>query len=200
MNQNIKILTYEEFLNEGLFLDKFKNIYDKIISELKTDFKFITTFGTGVTLLFPIVENLLKNYVLKIDLNPTNIILITICGVSIIVNESKEKIELIKEKILDGELLKYLKDIVMSLQKIKELFSYILELSGKTVRNFIDLLSYTSIFVPFINALLNFIKTNQINIQDLKSLVLGGGISVGLIAGKNIVEYLLKELRINGKS
>lgn len=89
----------EEFLkllSESLIMED-KEIkqskIDEILSSLGRDIKFnlglITTFGTGVKVIYPIVNTFIEKGLIKMDPTPENIVLICITALTIIYLEEK---------------------------------------------------------------------------------------------------------------
>lgn len=71
-------------LNESSIDDNYINkILKSLSNDLKFNYSLIFTFGTGIKFMYPIVENLIKNGNIKIDLNPENIILLSITALAI---------------------------------------------------------------------------------------------------------------------
>jgi len=104
----MKVLSYKQYqmaedlsnfivnspINES---DNKNNQIDSILKKLSKDLKFnyglVFTFGVGVRVMYPIVEGLIKNGVLKIEATMENIILISIAAITITyLEESKNKV------------------------------------------------------------------------------------------------------------
>jgi hypothetical protein len=78
--------------------ESYKSILNKLCNDLKFNFGLITTFGTGIGLMYPIVETLIRKSKLSVELTPENIVLLTITSLSIIYLEESDKIK--EDKIL----------------------------------------------------------------------------------------------------
>jgi len=98
-----KILRYNDFVYEkipGDFLNMLLNpvineksdnripsMVSRILKNLSDDLRFnvgiVFTFGTGITAMYPIVENLIKNGNLSIDPTPQNIVLLSLTALGI---------------------------------------------------------------------------------------------------------------------
>jgi len=79
----------ERFLDmfENPFIFESKDDFDSILKDFSKDIKFnyglILTFGTGIKAMYPIVENLVVNENLNIEVNASNILLITLAALAI---------------------------------------------------------------------------------------------------------------------
>ncbi len=79
-------------INESIDDLTAKNILKGLSNDLKFNISLIFTFGTGITLMVPIIENLIKNGNIKIDLNPQNLVLLSLTTLAILyLEETKNK-------------------------------------------------------------------------------------------------------------
>jgi len=77
-------------INESSIDDShIQKILKGLAFDLKFNYSLVFTFGAGIRAMYPVVENLIKNGNLKVDLNPENIILLTIAALSITYLEEK---------------------------------------------------------------------------------------------------------------
>lgn len=197
-NEYKEELLLEKYISEvyeGVDLSKYKEIFSKIKNEIKTDFKFILTFGTSVTLFFPIIDNFLKNSKIQIELTPFNITLASIAALSILIDNNTEKLKGIYEKLKDKKWIEIIKSIVDSIKNIKDLFIEVAKQTGKVIKSLFDMFTYTALFVPFMKILTDVVLTKNISLQNFPSLLGAAGMSVGLIAGKNLAEYIIEKLK-----
>lgn len=65
-------------------------ILKKLQADLKFNYGFVFTFGAGIGSLLPIVNSLVKNGNISAELNKENLILLTICAISIAYLEEKK--------------------------------------------------------------------------------------------------------------
>ena len=70
--------------------NNYREILNKICDELKFNFGLVTTFGTGIGFMYPIVDTLIKKSKLSINLTPENLILLTVTSLSIVYLEERE--------------------------------------------------------------------------------------------------------------
>ena len=76
-------------LNESVDDSYIQNILKSLSRDLKFNYSLVFTFGAGIKVMYPVVENLIKNGNLKVDLNPESIVLLTIAALSITYLEEK---------------------------------------------------------------------------------------------------------------
>ena len=195
----ILLSNYIDSVYEGINLDSFKDVFKKIGKEISSNFKFVSTFGMVITLFFPLVDNLMRNMTVKVEITPQNIVLATIGAVAILLDSNKDKLKWILQQLKEKEWETIINDLVSVLKNIKELFSIIAKQLGKVIKSFASMLSYTLLFVPFLKAVLDYVQNHKLEISDLSGMALSVGSGVALIAGQNILEYLINELSRNRK-
>jgi hypothetical protein len=226
----MKILKYEEYYNWEIlaqeFLEHIKNpmiseseeselgfqeivsrifkrlgiIKDDVGKEISFNLGLVTTFGTGVKLIYPVVSNLISN--MRLEINPTkeDVVLLCITIISIIYLRNKKDAPIsaddIKNKlnaelsmkfgnprIFVGRFVKCFKSIFIFLQKFPKLF-------GVALGNILDMFSYTSILIPIMNAIGMFCKTQQLTPDTLMGNLLSLGVGISTITGKSLINYI----------
>ncbi len=191
--------SYIQEVYEGIDLSAFKDVFKKIGKEISTHFKFIGTFGMVITLFFPLVDNLMKHMTVQVEISPTTIVLATIGAVSILIDNNKDKLKWVLKELGDKEWDGIIAELANALGNIKHLFSTIAFQLGKVVKSFADMLAYTMLFVPFLKALLDFVQTNKIDPSDLSGMALSAGTGIAIVAGKNIIEWLINQIAMKNK-
>ena len=199
------IQDYQEYLEmnqhfllcEGEKFDKFKNVIAKTIKELKLNFKFLVTFGPAISLFYPIVERLLKNEGLSLELTPMNIILATICGVSIAIDNNKDNIKHVMDILKDETWIVVIKKISKFILNIRKLFSYVAEQSGKMIDSLSSMFGYTMLLVPFMKIITNYTTTKSLTLEDLSTLGVGVISSAGISLTSKIIQHVLNKLPKN---
>jgi len=205
--QNIK--NFEQFnINESLFRNTWDSALEKVKTDLGINIYFVGKFSMGISLFFPIVQNLIKNNY-DISLSNEQVVYLTICTISIILGEnpelklSKENIDKIKEKVEEKGLSKYLMESVKSLMSIT-ILKIVSKQSNKIITGLMDLLSYTALFVPVMNIIINFITNNNVDInllqQMAESITSGDVLSIGSSALILMARHFYTELLNNVKN
>jgi len=184
-------------LYEGLDISKFKTIFKKSFGEFKTHFKFVTTFGLVMPIMFPLVENLIKNSSFVVDLNPQNIVFATVATLSMIIGEKKSSIQSFKQKLIsqDKKWEVVLDSLVNTFKSIKELFRNVAKLTGKVIKTWWDMLSFTMLVVPFVKVLTEVMVKQNWSIDNWDSLLATFVAGIFTIGGKNVLQMVTYTLK-----
>ena len=195
------INTKNIFINENLNINKYHNTYNKIIKELHLNFYFFTTYGTMIPIFFPIFENLIKNQKLEIKFNKVDIVLLSIYTIAVLINENKNEIVKIKNILIEKGFSEILDKSVNFLKSINNLFIAIAKNMGKIIVEFVSMLSYISLYTPFLIAILDLIKLYNINFEtfnDIETTTMGFSMSLGIgiitISIKHFLNMILKKM------
>jgi len=187
-------------LTEKLNISKFSTLFSKIIKELKLNFYFITTFGTTIPVFFPIFQNLVKNSEINLKITDTDIVLLTICAISVLVNENSREINKIKTILNEKGLSELINKFIEFIKNINKIFSSITKNSGKVIVNIVDMFSYTALYTPFLIALYDLIQSYNINFSTFGDnfSTMGFTISTSLglltITAKHFISLLIKKI------
>ncbi|MEB3214511.1 MAG: hypothetical protein VKL39_24395 [Leptolyngbyaceae bacterium] len=158
-----------QILEEGV-LDLVKSVG----KELKIATKFITTFGTGVGALYPAVIRFLNNS--SISLNKQEVMLLTITAISIAVHdpEANRLKQIVKEK-----------DLNKALTATLELIKNISKIIGSSMT---DMLGYTSLLVPTVNAITELIDKQHVGMHNVQDLFKGLAASASAYGIKTLID------------
>lgn len=183
----------DELITESINTSKFDGLLKKIKEDLGVNFYFITTFGTAIPALFPIVEKLTNNSNIGY-LTHEQIVLLTVFGCAELLNIVGEDFKKLKEKIKDDGLSEVAKNVTLSLDNILFLFQKISKYFGKTIESFSNMLAYTAMMVPFTLLLLDLIN-NGVDFWQLSEIVnnpQGAIISLGIGLTTITLKHLIK--------
>ena len=188
----------------------YKSVEKKVLSDLKLNLKLVSTFGSGIGALYPIVNNLMSNSLSyqSIEITAETVVMLTIAAVSIIYIEEKKYSTPEEEEILvkdSKSLLEELKmrgvgnGIVKKLMKaitsIKNIFSIIGKHIGAVVGGIIDMFAYTSLLIPIMNGVLFVVNKYNLNIDTLCDNFLGLAMGVGTIIAKHGIIAILNRIK-----
>ena len=189
-----------------------KQILNKVFSDLGLNFALITTFGTGIASMFPIVSELIDNNNLNLDSTKENMLLLTITAVAITyLEERKNKTTKMQIDMSDQEIKEnaqsllaelklrgigngIVKKVVKSFQAIGNLIKIIFKNVNNVINGFIDMFAYTSLLLPCMNVLSSFIDKYSLNLETLQGNFLSIGVGVLTIIAKNGIDYIIKKL------
>lgn len=189
-----------------------RQILDKVFSDLGINYALITTFGTGIAAMFPIVNELIANNNLNLELNQENIVLLTITALAITyLEEKKSNSTNIEIKIDEDELKENTKSLLTELKlrgigngivkKVVKAFTSIGNLSKVIFKNlkyvingFVDMFAYTALLLPTMNAFSAFIDKYDLNLDTIISNLLSVGAGVLTLVAKNGIVYILNKI------
>lgn len=182
----------------------FKRIEKKVLSDLKLDTKLVFTFGAGIGALYPIVQKMMENLsITSVELTKETTVLLTIACITIVYLEEKkfkdatEEEKLIKDSKSMLEELRMrgigdgiVKKVMKSIESIKNVFSVIAKHLGAMVGGVIDMLGYTAILIPIMNAILFVIGKYDMSVDA----VIQNFFSIGVGIASRIAKHGLVEL------
>lgn len=189
-----------------------KQILNKVFSDLGLNFALITTFGTGIAAMFPIVVELIENNNLNLDSTKENMLLLTITAVAITyLEERKNKTTKVQIDMSDQEIKEnaqsllaelklrgigngIVKKVVKSFQAIGNLIKIVFKNVNNVINGFVDMFAYTSLLLPCMNVLASFINKYSLNLDTLQGNFLSIGVGVLTIIAKNGIDYIIKKL------
>lgn len=196
-----------------------KSLVRKFLSRLSKDIGFniglVTTFGTGITLMMPIVNRLIENSNLSIELNEENLILLCITAISITYleenrNKTGEELNpdgeesLVKRKDAQTMLAELkmrgigngiVKKVVKILQGIGKFFRMLFKGTPYVIDSLLDMFAYTSIALPCMNAISLFVGKYDMNLDNILGNLLSLGTAAGALVSKQGINWLMNKLK-----
>jgi hypothetical protein len=169
----------------------YKTVHNKTVSKLALNLYFVGTFQMGVTILYPIVEALVKNTNIPQIITPEHIVLMTIFSISQILYVANDDVKKIREELEKDNLLQVVDKVKKSLMSIFKIFKFVSRSFGKIVDVFTDMLAYLALGAPIYMAVLEIISKEGLNLETLpqKVMILGGG--AALFAFKSLIETIV---------
>jgi hypothetical protein len=191
--------TYTE-INEGLFFNKYSKLQTNVIAALKLNLFFVSTYGSSVAALYPFFESIVKNTEIK-SLSGTDIVLLTICAISILLKENKDNITKMMNVIKEKNLTEILNSFIKVLGNFSKLFSNISTQFGKVIDGLSGMFAYVALLVPFTVGMIDVINLYNINFSSFdtimtnpKGAVISTGIGVLTLSLKSIINILIKKI------
>lgn len=189
--------------------EEYKSILQKVVKDLGLNFSFIGTFGTGVALMYPIVDELIKNSSFNVESTPETIILATITTFSIIyLEEKKSKLSegeieslkddnksLLTELKLRGVGNAIIKKLISCFNSITNIFKIIFKNTGHVISAFFDIFGYTALLIPAMNGIFYMIHKYDMNIDSMINNFLSLGLGVASLYAKHGINYLIDKLK-----
>jgi hypothetical protein len=180
---------------EGFKFSYLKQIEKKVLKDLGMIFGFVATFGVSITAFYPVVQNLIKNMKLEYPISMYDIILMTICALSVCFKENRDKIDIAISLIKEKGIVEVYNKIFKSLQSMMEFFTKVAEAFGKSINFIADIFTYTALLIPFISIILDFINTHEVNAENLPGYLLSTGVGIGVNISKNLFNEIIIRLR-----
>lgn len=157
-----------DLVNENLNISKYQFQLRKLMKQLNIDLYYVERHKLSIFAFYPLVDQLIKTKNSDKKYTIQDILLIIICGINILSYENKDKsqklINIAVKNDIPESVLDYTIDII---KKVKGLFIIISEKFGKDITKFIDMLSYTDLFVPFMNVLNSLVEYDSINFDSI---------------------------------
>jgi len=212
-------LTEDFFNNFGHKLDESfsedKTEIEEIIKKVKTDLKLhlslSTTFGTGIALMMPIVQNLIKNWSLNVEANKENLVLLILTSFAIIYLEHRKQAKdvdaveisnlerdsktLLTELKLKGIGNGIVKKLIKVFDSIKDLFNIIFKNLGILVQNLLDMFAYTAMLVPFINSISFIIGKYDLDFDSFIGNFASLGFGITSLIAKHGIDYIINKVQ-----
>lgn len=186
-----------ELVLEQFNIGEYQRAAKKLISEIGFNLYSIGTYGVSVTALYPVIQKLMETR--KFDITPSvqNVVLLTICAVTVLIKESKDKAQkLVTFATEKGMSQEDLDKVVNQIRTTKEIFAGIAQKFGKVISTFTDMLTYTSLLVPFSMVLGSLITQGRIDSELMSQTYPALEVSMGSMAFKMLLNKIMHKLEI----
>ena len=193
----------EDMYNENDFKSLDLSTKKKIFDELGLNFKFVLTFGTGITAFFPIVESFILNSGIEdVHLDKSTVVYLSICALAISFDNPKETYRKLFSELRLRNVYGLLEDLTKFIDKMKDIFNYVVSTFGKIVYDTVGVFNYTVLFVPFALTMAKILESNKIELSTFVEAMSENGmmklstIAIGIsgITLRELVVHLIKEL------
>lgn len=187
----------ENFLLENFNIGKYQKSITNFYKIVGVELYYALTYQTAIAALIPVVSKLIENGTFEMEATLKNSVMITIFSVSILTNETKDKVEKIYSHIIESGLIDNdINKVIEQLKNIKSIFTIIVKLNNKKIDTFIDMLSYTSLLIPFLNVFNNMVSSGFINSDQLGLPFKEFNESLGETKMKMLINRILHKLNI----
>lgn len=192
------LIDYTNFkLNEGTSLEGYQKTLNKILKDLKLDLYMITSFGVAFASFFPLVDRLIKNE--NFSFPAELVVVISLCALSIVLHENVEQIDKLKAYAKEKGVMEMVYKIVNVLKGIKNVFPKLLEFILKNTQtvavSLINIFAYTSLCVPFMRALFDIVREQNITAESLAGYLVSASVGLVAIGVKNVISDLFDRVR-----
>lgn len=195
---SVNLLLEEVYLN-GMFNNMFEKILIKeesggvksnLVNQVAQDFKlntsFMATYGVGISGFIGPVITLLENK--NIRVTEYDVTLLLIAAFYILLNGSKEEINLIREELKKKDLDKEVKGVLNFVSKSLNLLKIIGKKVGVVITTLTDVLAFTFLSVPVMNMLKDYAADKGFNIDRVEELLYGLALSATSYTLKNFIK------------
>jgi hypothetical protein len=173
----------------------------KIVAKLKLNAGIIMSFGTGMEVLVPLVRRLIENGEIKVDLNTETATLLTLTAITIayLQEEKEEKARrrlerdsrsLLEELKLSGVGNGIVKKTVGCIKAIGAVARLLMRHRGHVLTSFFEMLGYTALCLPVINAIKSIVGTYHFTLDNFKQNMASVALGLGALSAEQGLEYL----------
>jgi len=188
----------EQLLLENKDIKIFKTIQDKTLKKLSMGFYFAATYTWGVTMLYPIVDALIKNSNIP-DISKEQVVLVTLFGITQILNLANGDVKKLKVELETNNLLVIAEKVKKSLLSVFKIFQFVARSFGKVISEFIEMVAYVGLGVPFTSAIVEVLSKDGLNLDTLpqKVLVFSGGAAIYMLksVGETIISIIKNKIK-----
>lgn len=187
----------------------YRRIQNKTMKDLRLNTRLISTFGTGMTAFYPIVDGFIRNMnTYSIELDSNKVVLLTICAITIIYLEEKKFKNGEEEDILTKDSKSMLeelrmmgmgdgivKNVIKAFHAIKNIFKIISKHLSVVVGSFIDMFAYTTILIPVLNGISYIVGKYDMDLNTFLANFLGLSMGIATIVTKHGITELIHKLK-----
>jgi len=168
-----------------------RSLINSILNELKLGMKMVFIFGGGIGSFIGPVTDLLNND--GFNMSKEEVGLLLIASFAILLKESPELIDKVKEKLKEKDLLKHLGKVSDFINKSKKLVSVVAEKTGKVIHSVTDILGFTFLLVPTMKMVGEVINDNHVTSASFGEFITGLSIAVGVYGFKSVLGKVLNK-------
>jgi hypothetical protein len=186
-----------ELVMESFNIGEYQRATKKLMGEIGFNLYSVGTYGVSVAALYPVIQKLMETG--KFDLSPSvqNVVLLTICAISVLVRENKDKVkELVSFASKKGMTPEDLDKAVNQIKTTKGIFAEIAHNFGKVISTFTDMLAYTSLLVPFSMVLGSLISQGRIDSEQMSQTLPALELSMGSMGFKVLLNRIMHKLEV----
>lgn len=162
------------------------NLIKQVIEDFKLNTNFLFTYGVGISGFIGPVTTLLLNKGLNVTKYDVTLLLVVVFY--ILLNGSKEEINLIRDELKRKNLDNEVKGVLNFVSKSLNLLKIIGKKVGVVVTTLTDILAFTFLSAPVMNMLKDYALDKGFNIDRVEELLYGVALSATSYAVKNIIK------------
>ena len=174
---------------------KENNLFQKTLDDLKTQIKFVGTFGFGITGLYETVQELLHGK--YPTLSEQEIILIFLAALSYFAIDVVDDVKKLTTTIKEKGLGKYLTQTVETLKDFENIAIEVGKKAGHTISSLAELVGYVYLLIPILETVQRLIAKEGFDIVTLGIYLKSVLTSIGIFYTKNVFDRLIARLKRN---
>ena len=172
---------------------KENNLFQKTLDDLKTQIKFVGTFGFGITGLYETVQELLHGK--YPTLSEQEIILIFLAALSYFAIDVVDDVKKLTSTIKEKGLGKYLTQTVETLKDFENIAIAVGKKAGHTIGSLAELVGYVYLLIPILETVQRLIAKEGFDIVTLGIYLKSILTSIGIFYTKNVFDRLIGRLK-----
>lgn len=162
------------------------NLIKQVIEDFKLNTNFLFTYGVGISGFIGPVTTLLVNKGLNVTKYDVTLLLVVVFY--ILLNGSKEEINLIRDELKRKNLDNEVKGVLNFVSKSLNLLKIIGKKVGVVVTTLTDILAFTFLSAPVMNMLKDYALDKGFSIDRVEELLYGVALSATSYVVKNIIK------------
>ena len=170
-----------------------KNLFQKTLDDLKTQIKFVGTFGFGITGLYETIQELL--YGKYPTLSEHEIILIFLAALSYFAIDVVDDVKKLTQTVKEKGLGKYLTQTIETLKDFENVAIEVGKRAGHTISSLAELVGYIYLLVPILETVQRLIAKEGFDIVTLGIYLKSILTSIGIFYTKNVFDKLIRRLK-----
>jgi hypothetical protein len=172
--------------------DQMSNL-QRTMRDLNFQLKMVGTFGFGISGMFGMAKDLLEGRYPV--LSETDITLIFLAAMVYMGVDAVSDIKKVFEMVNDRGLKKYISQTVETLTDFKNIAIKVGEKAGFAISSLTELLGYTILLTPILDATTKLINEESLDIVTLGMYLKSALLSVGIFYVRNVFNGIIKRLR-----
>jgi len=172
--------------------DQMSNL-QRTMRDLNFQLKMVGTFGFGISGMFGMAKDLLEGRYPV--LSETDITLIFLAAMVYMGVDAVSDVKKVFEMVKDRGLKKYISQTVETLTDFKNIAIKVGEKAGFAISSLTELLGYTILLTPILDATTKLINEESLDIVTLGMYLKSALLSVGIFYVRNVFNSIIKRLR-----
>ena len=146
-----------------------KKKVENLIDQLGYEYKFVFVLAPTVKGFFPIIEQLLINGSTDIEITKESIVYLTIASLAQLLDKPASQVKELMAEVKKRKLEEYIPKVKKVIKIFKRTVNFFLRKSKMMIKNYLELFSYTALFVPFALTFSDIISSSGLSLNEFIS-------------------------------